>query len=614
MSHNSPNPQHAAPRSVPRQVVSLIVLLAVMVAGAWTSSLIERSFGDVQVTQLRVMTEHNEPMTMKLYRPSWVTPDKPAPGILALHGYQAEKDSTTLFGTIELARRGFVVLSFDHFGHGDSTTAPVNAKILSGADSAYRYLTSLPIVSRDALGVFGHSTGSIYAVRLAEQHPEIGATVALSGNGSDPAIPKLRNYLLVQGSAEEIPPYRERTWPVTALDRNDKRVAAFGRTAEGVVEWNVTYGDFSDGSARRAELVPASHLGVMIAGQSNAATVDWFGKAFQDKLDQSHWIDPGQQIYLWKELTNFVVFVALLLSLVPALGLLLRVPWFRTAQIGEGTWQGPRRGGLLGIAAINIVLTMVLFPFFTQWGGGSDPVASAIPFLPLEMGNGIMLWLIASTVISAAMFLWWRYAGAGKQLSSADMGLTPASGRPAPAIVAGFGLAAALVAWLMLVTAVFRWAGLGEIRTIWPLFRGLTTERALYLLPYFIIIWLFFFVINGLTVSIVARVPEAGRSPVKLWLVRTGWAIAVLITGLALLWLIHFVPLFAASTPGMEALGLGTYGGRWMMMLFVIIPQFIALIAVTTWVQIRSRSLWTAVTLGAALFTWMVVGSQVGRF
>ena len=50
------------------------------------------------------------------------------------------------------------------------------------------------------------------------------------------------------------------------------------------------------------------------------------------------------------------------------------------------------------------------------------------------------------------------------------------------------------------------------------------------------------------------------------------------------------------------------------MMLNVIIPQFTALVALNVWVQVRSASIWLASTVGAALFTWMMVGGQVGVF
>lgn len=51
-----------------------------------------------------------------------------------------------------------------------------------------------------------------------------------------------------------------------------------------------------------------------------------------------------------------------------------------------------------------------------------------------------------------------------------------------------------------------------------------------------------------------------------------------------------------------------------MMMLNVIIPQFTVLVALNVWMQVHTRSIWVASTVGATLFTWMMVGGQVGAF
>lgn len=596
------------------RLIALALLLLLAFGGALLSTAADRGFADVHVSTLKVMTSENVPMVVKVNRPASATAETPAPGLLALHGYQSDKEATTLFGATELARRGFVVMSFDHFGHGDSTELGVSPKIMSGAEDAFEALKALGFVNPEALGVFGHSTGAVYAVRLAEAHPEIGAVVALSGNGSDEAIPGLRNYLLVQGSAEEIPPYREATFPVTELDRNSARVEAFGRSAEGVVAWNTTYGSFEDGSARRAELVPATHLGVMIAPQSNSIVVDWFTSSFTGELGSADAIPAGNLVYYWKEIGGAVTAFALLLSLVPLLDLLLLVrPLRREAVIGEGTWQGPRRAGLATLAVVNIAVTMVLYPVFTQWGGGTDPIATAIPFLPLEMGNGVMLWLFASTIVGLISYAVWR-RGQGKGQTAVSLGLAREGSSVWRGVGGGLAVAGLLIVWLAAVTSLLRWLGLGEVRAIWPLLRGLTTQRALYLLPYFLIIAAFFIVINALTMWVMARIPAEGRSDLKLWALRAGYAAVALVSGLLILLLIQFVPLFVISSPGLDLLGLPQFSGRWSMMLWVIIPQFLILIAVSTWVQVRTRSIWAGAFLGAMLFTWFVVGSQVGRF
>lgn len=591
----------------------LITLLLIFLGGTITARQADRGFGDVDVTTVSFLSEQNVPITAKIYRPKNVTADNPAPGLLALHGYQSDKEATTTFGTIELARRGFVVLSIDQFGHGYSTQHPVDPKIMSGAQNGLNYLKSLNFVKSDKLGTYGHSTGSIYALKLAAANPEVQAVVALSGNGGDKDIHKVRNYLLVQGDAEEIGGYREKTFPVKDLNTHPNRLAAFGLEKNETLQWNHTYGNFADGSARRAELVRGTHLGVMTSPASNTAVVEWFTQAFQSDIPTPS-IDPDSHIYQWKEIGGGIALFALLGTLVPLTALLVRLPLFRQALGSEGTLQGSSRKGRLGLAAANIVLSLFLYPYFTQHGGGKDPISAKIPFLPLQMGNGITVWLLVSTIIAAISFLIWFKVGGGKKLSASDIGLLQPQGS-ARWIGFGFLLSATLIAWLALaVSTVYFFSG-PEIRILWPMLKTLTPERVLILLPYFLVIWAFFFIVNGLNINTMARIGNADAGYTRrLWAKRALFAIVTNVAGLLILFLFHFIPALWGPGPGMDIIGLPQYGGRWMMMLFVIIPQFTVLTMINTWFQTRTRSIWVASLVGASIFTWMMVGGQVGVF
>ncbi|WP_076463415.1 alpha/beta hydrolase [Actinomyces mediterranea] len=594
--------------------LSLLLLIALSLSGAFLAKSADSGFGRVSVTTVEFMTESNTPMVAKIYRPTWVSTENPAPGLLALHGYQSDKEATTTFGTIELARRGFVVVSIDQFGHGYSTQHGVDPDIMSGAAYGLDYLKSLPFVDSTRLGTFGHSTGSIYAVKLAKSDDAVRAVVALSGNGGDPDIHEVSNYLLVQGDNEEIGPYREKTFPVSSLTTNPARLEAFGLHPDDALEWNHTYGDFSDGSARRAELVSGTHLGVMTSGASNTAVVDWFNTALRDGEQDSHWIPSQSHVYQWKEIGGSIALFSLVASLIPLLGLLLRFRAFAGVQGSEGSFTGGGRMGLVLSAAASIAMTIVLYPLCTQKGGGDDPISATIPFLPLQMGNGIAIWLVVTTVLTLVVFLIWKRIGGGRGESWSDLGVVPPqdAGRR---ILTAFGLSAALIAWPVLIVTVTAFFRGPEFRVLWPMLKTLTPERARVLLPYFLIIWAFFFVVNGLSLNTMSRIAARDdERPVVLWAKRFTFSWISAVFGLCLLWLFHFVPGYMGIGPGMDVIGLPAFGGRWMMMLAVIIPQFTALVALNVWLHVRIRSIWVASTVGAALFTWMMVGGQVGAF
>ena len=55
----------------------------------------------------------------KLLRPAAAAVENPTPGIVFVHGFQNNMETSDAY-SIELARRGFVVLSIDAIGRGNS--------------------------------------------------------------------------------------------------------------------------------------------------------------------------------------------------------------------------------------------------------------------------------------------------------------------------------------------------------------------------------------------------------------------------------------------------------------------------------------------------------------
>lgn len=58
---------------------------------AYVAALVERDFGQLEISTISFMTEEQQPMVAKLYRPQSATDKTPKPGLLALHGYQSDK-------------------------------------------------------------------------------------------------------------------------------------------------------------------------------------------------------------------------------------------------------------------------------------------------------------------------------------------------------------------------------------------------------------------------------------------------------------------------------------------------------------------------------------------
>ncbi|TYA16599.1 alpha/beta hydrolase [Aggregatibacter actinomycetemcomitans] len=484
---------------------------------AYVAALVERDFGQLEISTISFMTEEQQPMVAKLYRPQSATDKTPKPGLLALHGYQSDKEATNTFGALELAKRGFVVLAIDHFGHGYSTKLPASNKNMSGANNGYQYLKSLPFVDSRRLGIFGHSTGALNAIRVAQLNPDHKAINGQSSNGGDPG---LHNYLLTQGLYEEIAGYREKSFPVKELAKNTNRLKAFSLEKSGGLQWDHTYGNFTDG-------------------------------------------------------------------------------------LPSGKW--------VHFAMCNIIATMILYPLFTQWGGANEPIASMISFMPLEMGNGIVLWLVVSAIVNYLLFFLWSHK---KSISWQEFGIL--AGKPNITTSQLIGLylilAAILVSYLYGIAYVVHSYWQVELRFLWPAFKPLTPERFALFPIYWLFILFFFYSFNGLVVTVQMRMKQAKNFTITLigWTIKTSF---FAVSGLVLLWLFHFIPDFMQLGPGFDLIGLPQFGGRWMMMLSVIIPQFIVLILISHWCYLKTGYVYLGVFLTSILMTWIIVGGQViGRF
>jgi len=107
-------------KSIWKPVIALVVLLILIFACMSIAGMIQTDFGNIKVEIIEIDTHGRGIITGKLYKPDTATASTPAPAVLQIHGYQNDKDTSGAYA-LELARRGFVVLALDAFGHGSTS-------------------------------------------------------------------------------------------------------------------------------------------------------------------------------------------------------------------------------------------------------------------------------------------------------------------------------------------------------------------------------------------------------------------------------------------------------------------------------------------------------------
>lgn len=197
----------------------------------------------------------------------------PGPAIVIAHGFAGSRQLMQSFA-IALAHNGYAAVTFDFAGHGRNPE-PLTGNITQ-EDGATRTLVAETLAVLDAarqlgdgrLGLLGHSMASDIVVRAAQQLPAVSATVAVSMFSPAVTAKTPRNLLIVAGGWEGM--------------LKEEALRAVGlATAPDMPRDGVTYGDFKDGSARRAAFVPsAEHVSVLFRTPGIEEAVNWFDQAF----------------------------------------------------------------------------------------------------------------------------------------------------------------------------------------------------------------------------------------------------------------------------------------------------------------------------------------------
>jgi fermentation-respiration switch protein FrsA (DUF1100 family) len=150
----------------------LLICVAVVVVSSFFVSQIQRSFGDVQVRDIKLPTQNGQWVVGDLFKPNSATSENPVPLIVVVPGFQRSKESLSNIA-IELARRGFVALSIDPYAQGGSSASLSRIAATTegyGLFAVVDYAASsenLNYIDRSRIGATGHSAGGNAAIRGA---------------------------------------------------------------------------------------------------------------------------------------------------------------------------------------------------------------------------------------------------------------------------------------------------------------------------------------------------------------------------------------------------------------------------------------------------------------
>ena len=447
-------------------LIFLVVCLLVIFVSSFCASCVQSDGFTVKVTDLRdetntgsitntsvgedgatVETEtavKGKVVSGILFVPNNASAENPLPAVVLTHGYLNNREMQ-LQNAIELARRGFIVLTVDREGHGNyDNSGSQNAMMATNGlyDSA-KYLYNLDIVDKSKIGISGHSMGGYTTAATLAADKNVGIVSAglmqawssFMGAGSDVSVGFLKAkddefFFTTKENGGTIA--RDYLSTATAkkflgLSTDDTIVnkGIYKQTAEGGVLVTPQGGEAVDGTFRAIYEIAGVHPQNHESVEGANAVVNFFYNAFGTPSGHKY-IAESHQTWWVKEMFSLLGLIAVIAMIFPLVGLLLKTRFFKTIAIGEQVanengemvWVGnkpiesaPLHGVQkhltywIGAIAVAIFSGLTIQPICTEFGKKFFPNTQ---LYPQDTTNWVCVWAVCTALFALAvvLFLW----------------------------------------------------------------------------------------------------------------------------------------------------------------------------------------------------------------
>lgn len=385
---------------ISKRCLALILAIAVFAVSAFILCASLTSGFSVSVRNVNFVTDEGVNLSATLWVPDNATDETPAAGIVIAPGGNTPHVFYASY-SIELARRGYVVLAYDYYGTvGSGMTTEGN----SGALAAMKYLSGLSFVDRSRLGSTGHSNGGAQASAaiLSEYAaPAAKRSVVFVGCGvpaTDPTVYDGVNVMAIWGELDECG--QGTFWDVYHQDKlNYGGMATLVGAEPNGVEVGKYYGSAADGSLRvlytpntfhsLSNLVPSSVTNII--------------RFFDDTLDgNTSALADNSFIYVWQEIAVLLMAISLCVMIFPVGGMLLDTGLFSALkrQVPAATAKSNLKFWVFlllpGILSALIVKSTVI--------QGQTIMGKLPKLFNVQSTNGFVWWFFLSALIGILFY------------------------------------------------------------------------------------------------------------------------------------------------------------------------------------------------------------------
>jgi dienelactone hydrolase len=595
----------------------LVLSLVLVLISAVGASLVQTDGGTVKVKEMYWETSTGVGLSALIFKPDSATAENKAPAIVVSHGRYNNKEMQE-GNFVELARRGYVVISIDMYGHGDSdyTKIDTNATGGTGMYDAVKLLADLPYVDADRIGVTGHSAGGFavnYSVAIDNAADEqlIAAALLVS---ADPTYADADGNLVdvfgdrdagvIAGQYDEFffrvnGPTGPSNAPRDYIDTpNAQSFLNYGSEGGDVRDADTVY---TDGGGMRviytpAEIHPWAHF--------SAESVGYAVEFFEDALGAPEPIAPEAQLWQLREFFTALGLVGFGIFLVAFTRALLATRPFAALAAEQAPQILPAtRKGLAwfwGGVVASVIISAVSFVLVTV-----NPTVSGIGFFgapplhpqgpPFFIGVWAALNGIAGLIILAITYNAFSKKN-GQTFRAA--GVLPGWRK----LFHTLGLAAVVVVSAYALVFIVDYFFTTDFR-LWVLaIRAFEPDKLLIALPY-LPFFLVYFVVNSILLNGFSRITLAGRE----WLNTAVLAVANAL-GPIIIIVIQYVTFFSTGLP---VGGLGPFSAMYVIWLFPVVVILAAAAVISRKIYRSTGNPWLAGFINAAVVTLIAVSNSL---
>ena len=581
-----------------------LLMIFLMAFGAFVSYLVATNGGSVTITNTSFYGTAGNLIDANLFVPSSATPSTPAPAVLAVEGYNNNKDFMTNTA-MELARRGFVVLAIDMPGQGESSGTGPFLYGFNGPDGL-SYLRTLAYVNTKDIGLVGMSMGgwSISAAALTNSSWYKSMFFMDSFPVFTPPFlwSHLKDVAIQMSFADEFNP----SWLQVATGAQTVDSASLKTlfNTNASITTGVVYGNIADGTARIYYEPGIDHPQSTDNTQSITNVVTWFQMTLtggSTALANDNMMFPVKQVFL------SISFMAALIFIFTFGGYLLQTEYFKDLVEPVPEYKGFKGPGYW----LGAVIVTALGPLLYLWGFANlgSHVYSFI--FPQGFTNDYMTWedlvaAVAIVILVVSYFLSLRKAGVTRN----DLGFGWSASKIAKSLGFAILVLAPIYIALTYCYAVFEMPftlgidGFPPIPLVLEPFNAATAFlTSSYFLPFLPI-----FVVYGVVFAGFVRYKKGNLSLGKEMIINS----IVLSLGSILFLLYYYIPLYTGTPqtltnwPYVPGLAMGLLG---LDMIYFIPVPLISMIAacILTYYFRKTGKIWAGVWIVTAFVTWYLV-------